>query len=360
MTPTTEPLSEIDAILAEGTAAGASDLHISSDHPPAYRVNGRLLPSDRPPYSREEVLGMALAMMNPGQRQAFEHGYAADLGYSSGGERYRVNVYRERGKVALAIRHLAGVLPTLAELGLPAPIQQLAGLKTGLVLVCGATGSGKSTTLAAVLNSINEQREAHIITVEDPVEFVYENKRSLVHQREVHTDVDDFAGAIRSALRQDPDVMLIGEMRDLETMRAAITAAETGHLVFSSLHSGDAVGVIERLVGAFPADEQEVVRQRVALTLRAVVAQHLLPTIDGTGRAPAVEILMVNTAVSNLIGSGRSKQIYSVIESGRAEGMQTLDQALAGLVADGRVDAELARSRSRDPVAFGGLVRRYL
>lgn len=353
-----DALRTMESILSEGVERGASDLHINSEIPPSYRINGKLQEIDRPAYPRQFVEEMIMSIMSEPQQILFKKDCVIDMGYAVGGERFRINAYREMGKTAICVRHLDSELKSMDELGLPIQLHRFAYLKSGLVLVCGATGSGKSTTLASILNEINEQREVHILTVEDPVEFVYTNKKSLVHQRELHTDVIDFAGAIRSALRQDPDVILIGEMRDLETMRAALTAAETGHLVFSSLHTGDAVGVVERLVGAFPAEEQDVVRTRVALALKGVVAQHLLPTSNGKGRAPACEVLVVNKAVSNLIEGGRSKQIYSTMESSRSEGMQTLDQSLANLVADGRVDIDVARSHSRDPSSFAALVRR--
>lgn len=300
---------------------------------------------------------MAYALLTDLNRQQFEKELTLDLGFTSdSGNRFRINLYREQGRCALAIRYLDGRLKTTRELGLPPQMDYLATLKSGLVLVCGATGSGKSTTLTAILNNINENQEKHILTVEDPVEVIHQNKKSIVHQRELYTDVPDFAGAVRAALREDPDVVMVGEMRDLETVRSALTAAETGHLVFSTLHTNDAVGVVERLIGIFPGNEQSVARQRIAQALKAVVAQTLVPTIGGRGRVVVAEILMVNSAVSNLIESAKTKQIYSTMESSARQGMQTFDQALAKLVRAKRISQESGRALCRDSTTFERLV----
>ncbi|WP_415882137.1 type IV pilus twitching motility protein PilT [Neptuniibacter sp. QD34_54] len=346
-------LNQIQQLMDDCVRLEASDLHISVGLPATYRIHGRITRNNEEPYSSELVDEMAYALMSDSQREQFQNDQTLDMGCSTeAGHRFRVNAYREQGNTALAIRFLDGGLKTTRELGLPPQMDYLAELKSGLVLVCGATGSGKSTTLTAILNSINENQAKHILTVEDPVEFVHQNKQSIVHQRELYTDVPDFASAVKAALREDPDVIMVGEMRDLETMRTALTAAETGHLVFSTLHTNDAVGVVERLIGSFPGNEQGVARQRIAHALKAVVAQNLVPTANGKGRAVVAEILMVNTAVANLIESAKSKQIYSVMESSTRQGMQTLDQALARLVAAKKITLESGRSLCRDIGSF--------
>ncbi|WP_372832497.1 type IV pilus twitching motility protein PilT [Pontibacterium sp.] len=336
---------------------GASDLHLSHGLPATYRIRGQIRSSGEHQYNGAEVDAMARALMSKLQQGQFRQDMTLDMGFSTQlGNRFRVNVYREQGNTALAIRYLDGSLKSTSELGLPPQMEYLAQLKSGLVLVCGATGSGKSTTLTAILNDINEHQAKHILTVEDPVEFVHQNKQSIVHQRELYTDVPNFASAVKAALREDPDVIMVGEMRDLETMRTALTAAETGHLVFSTLHTNDAVGVIERLIGSFPGNEQTVARQRIAHALKAVVAQNLVPTMDGKSRAVVAEILMVNTAVANLIESSKSKQIYSVMESSTREGMQTLDQALARVVRSKQITADAGRMLCRDLQTFERLL----
>jgi len=331
----------------------ASDLHISAELPAIYRVHGCMTRVGEKHYSADEVREMAYSLLTDHNRELFEKELTLDLGYTSVGDdgqgvRFRINIYLEQGRCAMAIRYLDGSLKTTRELGLPPQMDYLAKLKSGLVLVCGATGSGKSTTLTAILNNINENQEKHILTVEDPVEVIHQNKKSIVHQRELYSDVHDFAGAVRAALREDPDVIMVGEMRDLETVRSALTAAETGHLVFSTLHTNDAVGVVERLIGIFPGNEQAVARQRIAQALKAVVAQTLVPTVGGRGRAVVAEILMVNNAVSNLIESAKTKQIYSTMESGAQQGMQTFDQALAKLIKSQRISLEAGRAICRD------------
>lgn len=346
-------LKRIQTLMDDCVKLEASDLHISAGLPATYRIHGQISRLDEEAYSSELVDEMAYALMSDFQREQFTNDMTLDMGCSTeAGHRFRVNAYREQGNTALAIRFLDGGLKTTRELGLPPQMDYLAELKSGLVLVCGATGSGKSTTLTAILNSINEHQAKHILTVEDPVEFVHQNKQSIVHQRELYTDVPDFASAVKAALREDPDVIMVGEMRDLDTMRTALTAAETGHLVFSTLHTNDAVGVVERLIGSFPGNEQGVARQRISQALKAVVAQNLVPTVNGKGRAVVAEILMVNTAVANLIESGKSKQIYSVMESSTRQGMQTLDQALARLVVAKKITLDSGRSLCRDIGSF--------
>jgi len=334
-------------------ALGASDLHLSAELPAVYRIHGRISRQGDKTYNAEEIRQMAYSLLSEANLALYEKELTLDLGYTGeNSSRFRVNIYTEMGRCAMAIRYLDGSLKTTQELGLPPQMDYLGKLKSGLVLVCGATGSGKSTTLTAILNKINETQEKHILTVEDPIEVIHKNKKSIVHQRELYNDVPDFAAAVRASLREDPDVIMVGEMRDLETVRSALTAAETGHLVFSTLHTNDAVGVVERLVGIFPGNEQSVARQRISQALKSVVAQTLIPTIGGRGRAIVAEILMVNNAVANLIESSKTKQIYSIMESSSRQGMQTFDQALAKLVIDKRITKESGRALCRDSNSF--------
>ncbi len=337
---------------------GASDLHLSVDLPPIYRINGKLTRHDEACiYCPEKMTKMCHSLMNQQQKELFDLDMQLDLGFSTAeGHRYRINIYKEKGHHALAIRYLDGQFRSMRELGLPAQLESFAKLKAGLVLVSGATGSGKSTTLTALLNSINQQQEKHVLTIEDPIEVVHENIKSIFHQRELFTDVKSFASAVKASLREDPDVIMVGEMRDLDTIRAVLTAAETGHLVFSTVHTNNAVGVIERLVGSFPGDEQVVARQRIAYALKGVIAQHLLPTVNGKGRAAAIETLVVNSAVSNLIEASKTKQIFSIMESGSRLGMQTLDQALVKLVKTKKVTEKDARAICKDVSSFTRLL----
>lgn len=322
-----------EALLQSCVSMGASDLHLTGDEPVSLRVHGKLRFLQGGQVCCQTVEGYAGGIMTRRQQQTYAQCNTVDLGYTAqDGERFRINCYRERGKPAMAIRHLNQRLLSLEELGLPPQLRDLAHLRSGLVLVTGATGSGKSSTLAMLLNEINHTRECHILTVEDPVEFVHASRKSLIHHREVHTDVPSYAEAMRAAMREDPDVIMLGEMRDLETMQAAITAAETGHLVFSTLHTGEAVGAVERFIGHFSGEEQAAARHRLSMVLRAVVAQRLVPKKDGQGRLPAVELLLVTTAAANLIQNSKTRQLYSLMESGARDGMWTLDQELARLV----------------------------
>lgn len=344
-----------DTLLTRCVAEGASDLHLSAGVPPYLRLRGELRATGEEALSAERLTAMTQAVLSAEhwQRLQAERGldvaYTLSAGASPTGERFRMNVYFERGHVALAVRRLNATIRSAQELHLPASLHTLAEFRDGLVLVTGPTGSGKSTTLATLIEEINRQRACHILTIEDPVEYVFQNCRALVHQRELGVDVRSFADAVRAALREDPDVILVGEMRDLETMRAAVTAAETGHLVFSTLHTGDAVGTLDRIAGAFPAGEQNYVRQQLSLTLRAVVTQHLLPAKGGRGRVPVLEILIVTPAVASLIRQNKPRQILSMMETGTGLGMQTLEQGLAQHVADGLIEMETARLLAREP-----------
>lgn len=337
--------------LSECVRRGASDIHLSSNAAPALRVQGnlRFLIDAQEERDRPSMSLIAQAILIPRQQETFESEQVLDLSYSlSSGERFRVHFYRERGQITIAIRKLERQIQTFEALGLPLQIKELADLRDGLVLMTGPTGSGKTTTLATQIHHINMTRGCHIITIEDPVEYVHQNIQSLVHQRELYTDVPSFSQGVRAALREDPDVLLIGEMRDLETMRAAITAAETGHLVFSTLHTGSAVGAVDRLIGAFPGSEQELIRQQISMGLRAVVTQRLIVNRLGAGYVPVIEILKVTSAVAHLIRTGRPQQIYAVMEAGTGYGMQTMEQALAKLIHQGQVDPIKARKLAHD------------
>ncbi|MEM7232204.1 MAG: PilT/PilU family type 4a pilus ATPase [Planctomycetota bacterium] len=353
--------------MVEAVSTSASDVHLSVGARPYFRRFGSLGPSSAyDELSSSDLAAIVRFLLSDAQLATYERDRTVDLAYrlEEPRGRYRINVFFERGQHAISIRRLDDEFRTIEELNLPEQMHELSKLRDGLVLVTGPTGSGKTTTLATVLHQINAARSEHIITIEDPIEYEHRNIRSLVRQRELHSDVTSFASAVRAALREDPDVLLVGEMRDVETARAAITAAETGHLVFSTLHTGDTVGAVSRLLGVFPADEQDAVRHELSLVLRAVVAQRLIEAVDGEGRYPAVEILMVTNAVANLIRIQKFEQLYSALEAGRTHGMQTFDQSLAELVSRGRVSDEVGLRNCRDEPSYlacllaeGGTVR---
>lgn len=348
----------LDALLATVVDKQASDLHLAGGRPPYWRLHGAVAPMSATVWPHAAMHELLTTLLAAGQQRDLADKGSVDLGYTSrAGERFRINVFRSLGELALAARHLPARCASFTELRLPESLRDLAHLASGLVLVTGITGSGKSTTLATLINEINSTMPAHILTIEDPVEFVHRPAQAIITHRELHTDVPDFAGAVRAALREDPDVILVGELRDNDTMRAALMAAETGHLVLSTLHTADATGAVERFVGAFPGQEQSVVRHRLSLVLKAVIAQQLLPAVGRAGRVAAVEVLQVTPAVANLIASGRTAQIYSAIESGRESGMQTFDQALAGLARDHLIAVDDGRRLARDPLGFDRLLR---
>ncbi|WP_309386448.1 type IV pilus twitching motility protein PilT [Cerasicoccus frondis] len=336
---------------------GASDVHLSSGRPASFRTQGNLQPHSEKSISAELITKMSTDIMTPRQREAFHSKQTIDIGYSTAtGERFRINCYFEMGQPTMAIRHLDQSVLSLKELGLPQQLKDLAELTSGLVLVTGVTGSGKSTTLAVLIDEINRTRHSHILTVEDPVEFVHQNQKSLIHHREVGTDVPSFAEAVRAGLRQDPDVILVGELRDRETMQTAIIAAETGHLVFSTLHTGSAVGAVERFIGAFSGHEQAAVRHRFSMVLRAVIAQQLIPDISGKGRLPAVEILKATPAVAHMIRSSKTEQLYALMESGSEDGMWTVDQALTRLLKEQKITIEVAMRHCNNLDSFQGML----
>ncbi|SMB98623.1 twitching motility protein PilT [Thermanaeromonas toyohensis ToBE] len=334
-------LVKLEEILKEAVQRGASDVHLTVGLPPVFRRIGRLEPQKQWPILTASVLE-ALAKQILGPRwEEFQNRKELDLAYSLPGlGRFRVNVFYQRGSVGAAIRLVNTIIPTLEELGLPPVVGELADQLHGLVLVTGPTGSGKSTTLAAMIDRINQRRSCHIITLEDPIEYLHQHKKSIVNQREIGSDSPSFASALRAALRQDPDVILVGEMRDLETVATAITAAETGHLVLATLHTSSAVQSIDRIIDVFPPHQQGQIRIQLADTLVGVITQQLLPRADGQGRVVAVEILIATPAVRNLIREGKTHQIISVMQTGGRFGMQTMEMALRNLAARGIISPD--------------------
>ena len=324
---------ELQRVIQTMITEQASDLHLKPGQPPILRVDGQLqLPSSSPPLTAEEVQNSYRELTSANERKTFAKMHELDFAYSTAaGARLRVNVARQRGELTLALRLLQPTIPTLAELHLPAVLGQLALLPQGLVLVTGPTGSGKSTTLAAMLEEINRRTARHIVTVEDPIEYIFEEKHSLFTQREVGRDTNSFATALKYALRQDPDVIMVGEMRDLETISAALTAAETGHLVLATLHTPSAPESTDRIIDVFPAHQQTQVRAQLAMTLAGVIAQRLVPRAGGKGRIAACEIMTGTPAIRNLIREGKTPQMLNVIQAGNKKGMQTLTQALQAL-----------------------------
>ncbi len=354
------PANSIDELLEHMVERNASDLHVTTGTPPAIRVRGevqRLEGYDS--LTSEDTQQLLYRILSSEQQKQLELKRQLDFSHSIPGlARFRVNVYFQRETIGAAFRLIPAELKTLEELGIPSSLHQLAEKPRGLVLVTGPTGSGKSTTLAALIDEINRNRSEHILTVEDPIEFLHRHKRCIVNQREIGPDATSFAEALRAALRQDPDVILVGEMRDLETIATALTAAETGHLVFGTLHTQSAPSTIDRIIDVFPAEQQEQVRIQIASSLQGVVTQALLPTADGQGRVPALEILLPDDAVRNLIRQGKVEQIYSVMQTNTGRGMQTMEQSLAELIQRRVVDFELGLSRSSRPAQLIGLLER--
>jgi twitching motility protein PilT len=353
------PVLSIDDLLAETVARNASDLHISVGTSPAVRVRGELLRLEHPPLSPDDTLALLYRILNTEQQKRLEVGRQIDLSYAVPGlARFRVNVYFQREALGAAFRLIPEELKTLEELGLPVSLADLAMKPRGLVLVTGPTGSGKSTTLAAMIDEVNRRRTDHILTIEDPIEFVHRHKSCVVNQREIGTDAVSFGEALRAALRQDPDVILVGEMRDLETISIALTAAETGHLVLGTLHTQSAPGTIDRMIDVFPAEQQEQIRIQISGTLEGVITQSLIPTADGQGRVAALEILLPDDAVRNLVRQGKVEQVYSIMQTGSGRGMQTMEQALAELVIRRVITQEAALERTSRPDQFLGLLER--
>ncbi len=340
----------IDQLLNAAVQNHASDIILVAGSPATLRVNGALTANSAPPISADGLRDMLLPLLNANQLEELRERKCIDFCFVRGSlGRFRANFHHQRGTLAASIRLLPALIPTLDSLHLPASLAQLADRRQGLVLLTGATGCGKSSTMAALVDRINTSRRDHIITIEDPVEYQHVNRRSLVEQIELGYDTLSFAHAVRAVLRQDPDVILVGEMRDSETMSAALTAAETGHLVLSSLHTNDAAQTVSRILDTFPSGYQSQIRQQLSLALLAVISQQLLPAANGIGRYPAVEILVATSAMRNLIRRGDDHQLRANIETGRADGMQTMEQSLAELVRLGRVARETAFAHCNHP-----------
>jgi len=343
-------------LLAKMVEMGASDLHFTHGRPPLYRVHGDLRPQVHDPLSPEDCQRLAYSVMNETQRKTFEQKKEYDFSFGIANlARFRANVYFQRGCVAMAIRLIPHEILSMQQLGLPPVMSELAERNTGLVLVTGPTGSGKSTTLAAMVDKINTEVEGHILTVEDPIEFMHKHKKGIINQREVRADTDTFASALRVALRQDPDVVLIGELRDTETMAAAMSIAETGHLTLATLHTNSAAQTINRIVDAFPAGEKSQVRTQLSFVLQGVISQALLPKIGG-GRIMVYEILVVTPAIRAMIRDDKVHQIQSSIEAGQKFGMVTFNAKLVEMVLQRKVDKVVALARSPDPEHFERLL----
>lgn len=340
---------QITDLLAFGAKNKASDLHLSSGISPMIRVHGDMRRINLPEMSAEEVGNMVTSVMNDHQRKIYQENLEVDFSFELPNvARFRVNAFNIGRGPAAVFRTIPSTVLSLEELKAPSIFQKIAESPRGMVLVTGPTGSGKSTTLAAMINYINETQPAHILTIEDPIEFVHQSKKSLINQRELHQHTLSFANALRSALREDPDVILVGEMRDPETIGLALTAAETGHLVFGTLHTTGAAKTVDRIVDVFPAGEKEMVRSMLSESLTAVISQNLLKTHDGNGRVASHEILIANPAVRNLIRENKITQINSVLQTGQASGMQTMDQSLQSLVRQGLIAPEVARRRAQN------------
>ncbi|HGP4493698.1 TPA: type IV pilus twitching motility protein PilT [Neisseria meningitidis] len=340
---------QITDLLAFGAKNKASDLHLSSGISPMIRVHGDMRRINLPEMSAEEVGNMVTSVMNDHQRKIYQQNLEVDFSFELPNvARFRVNAFNIGRGPAAVFRTIPSTVLSLEELKAPSIFQKIAESPRGMVLVTGPTCSGKSTTLAAMINYINETQPAHILTIEDPIEFVHQSKKSLINQRELHQHTLSFANALRSALREDPDVILVGEMRDPETIGLALTAAETGHLVFGTLHTTGAAKTVDRIVDVFPAGEKEMVRSMLSESLTAVISQNLLKTHDGNGRVASHEILIANPAIRNLIRENKITQINSVLQTGQASGMQTMDQSLQSLVRQGLIAPEVARRRAQN------------
>ena len=350
----------LEELLTEAAARGGSDLHLTVGVPPLVRVDGELLRlEDRPVLTPEATAKLAYSRLSSDQRARFERGEEIDLAFGVPGvARFRCNVFWQRGTVAAAYRLIPDRIRPFDELGLPPVVRTLVGLHSGLVLVTGPTGSGKSTTLAAMVDAINATHGRHVLTIEDPIEFVHRHKRAIVNQREVRTDTASFGSALRAVLREDPDVVLIGEMRDVETVEAALRIAETGHLALATLHTGSAVQTVNRIVDVFPAGQQAQVRLQLSMVLEGLVCQMLVPAAGSRGRVAAVEVMVATPAVRNLIRQAKNQQLQTAIQTGEASGMQTMNQALAALVRQRRIALQEALVRSTNRRELQELVAR--
>jgi twitching motility protein PilT len=339
------------AVLTKMVETRASDVHLTAGFPPAVRVRGRIVPmDDYPPLSPQETREIVYSILNDSQRKRFENEQQLDLAYAIPGvARFRVNCFFQRGAISAAFRLIPAEIQSLESLGLPLVIEEFTRKPRGFVLVTGPTGSGKSTTLASMVDLINEEREEHILTIEDPIEFLHAHKKCIVNQREIGADALDFAVALKAALREDPDVILVGEMRDLETISTALTAAETGHLVFATLHTQSTAQTVDRIIDVFPPHQQQQVRMQLSIALQGIVTQQLLPTADGSARIVGCEVLVPTPAIRNLVREGKTHQIYSALQTSGAIGMQTMDSHLAQLVRMGKITRSLAEQRASVP-----------
>jgi twitching motility protein PilT len=339
---------------------GGSDLHVTTNSPPQIRIDGKLVPLDIPPMTAPETKQLAYSVLTDAQKHRFEEALELDLSFGIKGlARFRANIFNQRGAVAAVYRQIPYEILSFKELGLPMVVEEICNKPRGLVLVTGPTGSGKSTTLAAMIDKINRERHEHIITIEDPVEFLHAHKNCIVNQRELHADTHSFANSLKSALRQDPDVVLIGEMRDLETIESALRIAETGHLTFGTLHTNSAAQTINRIVDVFPAHQQPQIRAQLSFVLEGILCQSLLPKANGKGRAMAMEILVPNPAIRNLIREDKVHQIYSMMQTGQTKyGMQTFNQSLATLYFKKAITLQTALARSSNPDELQEMISR--
>ncbi len=343
----------IDALLHDLVGKEASDLHLKVGEPPLMRIRGGLVRSDYPPYTAQELHDTLYGMLTPERKERLETVKELDLSYNVEGlARFRVNMFWQRHNIGAVFRVIPFNIKTIDQLGLPAVCHKIAMLPRGLILVTGPTGSGKSTSLAAMINAINTSKRLHIMTVEDPIEYVHRDQVSIINQRELGTDTHTFADALKHVMRQNPDVILVGEMRDLETIQLAITAAETGHLVMSTLHTVDAPQTIDRIVDVFAPEQQAQIRTQISVTLQAVISQALLPTKDGKGRVAAFEVMTATPSVRTLIREGKTHQLYLDIQTGAELGMQTLDGSLLNLLREKKIEYELALSRCSNAAEF--------
>jgi twitching motility protein PilT len=342
---------DFSEVLRRMVEARASDVHLTPGFPPAMRDKGKIEPMEGfPVLNSQETREVVFGILNDDQRKRFENNKQLDFAYAIPGvARFRVNCFMQRGSVSAAFRLVPQDIPALDSLGVPPVLRELTTKPRGFVLVTGPTGSGKSTTLAAMLDVINRENQDHILTIEDPIEFLHPHKKSIVNQREVGADATDFALGLRAALREDPDVILVGEMRDLETISTALTAAETGHLVFATLHTQSTAQTVDRIIDVFPPEQQGQVRTQLSIALQGIVTQQLLPTADGMGRTVATEVLVPTPAIRNLIREGKTHQIYAAIQTSASVGMQTMDADLARLVRAGTITRALAEQRSAVP-----------
>ena len=344
-------MASIDAFLHEMVDRGASDLHLTAESPPLIRVSGKLCPLKHPPLTATDTKNLGYSLLTEAQKKVFEETNELDFSFGIKGlSRFRGNLFQQKGAVGGAFRLIPFEIPPLERLGLPPSVTNLTRLPRGLVLVTGPTGSGKSTTLAAMIDKVNRDRNEHIITLEDPIEFVHEHKGCLVNQREVFSDTAGFSVALKHVLRQDPDIVLVGEMRDLETIGAALLIAETGHLVFSTLHTNSAVQTINRIIDVFPPNQQAQVRAQLSLVLQAVISQTLIARGDGRGRVLSAELMIPNSAIRNLIREEKVHQIYSLMQVGQVKfGMQTMSQALVNLVQQHAITPDAAIGHATEP-----------